>query len=226
MYGKQRAAEIGYENVFDYSLGNPSAPCPQEFTAAMQEPAGQRGTGKPARLLPQSGRPGLPYDVAAHLTKTFGLPYEQKHIFPTTGAAGAIAHAIRAVTRPGDEVLTFAPYFPEYGPYVAGTGAVLKVVPPQAPTFQPNLDAFEQMLTEKVTAVLINTPNNPTGVVYSAGTLTRMAEILTEKSRALVTTSSSSATSPTGILHSTAKRCPTRRRSTPTLSPASPIPRA
>ena len=88
------------------------------------------------------------------------------------------------MTRPGDEVLTFAPYFPEYGPYVEGTGAHLRVVPPQAPAFQPNLEAFEQMLTEKVTCVLINTPNNPTGVVYSADTLTRLAEILTEKSRA------------------------------------------
>ena len=105
-------------------------------------------------------------------------------IFPTTGAAGAIAHAIRAVTKPGDEVLTFAPYFPEYGPYVEGTGAVLKVVPPQAPAFQPNLDAFEEMLTENVTCVLINTPNNPTGVVYSAETLSRLADILTEKSKA------------------------------------------
>jgi len=122
--------------------------------------------------------------VAAHLNRTFGLPYAQKDIFPTTGAAGAIAHAVRAVTRPGDEVLTFAPYFPEYGPYVEGTGAHLRVVPPQAPAFQPNLEAFEQMLTEKVTCVLINTPNNPTGVVYSADTLTRLAEILTEKSRA------------------------------------------
>ena len=82
---------------------------------------------------------------------------------PTTGAAGAIAHALRAVTAPGDEVLTFAPYFPEYGPYVAGTGAALKVVPAQPPVFQPNLEAFEAMLTPRVTAVLINTPNNPTG---------------------------------------------------------------
>ncbi len=184
MYGKQRAAEIGYENVFDYSLGNPSVPCPEKFTAAMQDPAGQEEPVTLHGYCPSQGDPGFRTAVAAHLAKTFGLPYEQKHIFPTTGAAGAIAHAIRAVTQPGDEVLTFAPYFPEYGPYVEGTGAVLKVVPPQAPAFQPNLDAFEQMLTEKVTCVLINTPNNPTGVVYSAETLTRLAEILTEKSRA------------------------------------------
>ena len=184
MYGKQRAAEIGYENVFDYSLGNPSVPCPDEFTKAMQtllteeEPVALHG------YCPSQGDPGFRTAVAAHLAKTFGLPYEQKDIFPTTGAAGAIAHAIRAVTKPGDEVLTFAPYFPEYGPYVEGTGAVLKVVPPQAPAFQPNLDAFEEMLTENVTCVLINTPNNPTGVVYSAETLSRLADILTEKSKA------------------------------------------
>lgn len=112
MYGKQRAAEIGYENVFDYSLGNPSVPCPDKFTKAMQtllaeeEPVALHG------YCPSQGDPGFRTAVAAHLAKTFGLPYEQKDIFPTTGAAGAIAHAIRAVTKPGDEVLTFAPYFP------------------------------------------------------------------------------------------------------------------
>lgn len=126
MYGKQRAAEIGYENVFDYSLGNPSVPCPQEFTAAMQDLLANEEPVNLHGYCPSQGDPGFRTDVAAHLTKTFGLPYEQKHIFPTTGAAGAIAHAIRAVTQPGDEVLTFAPYFPEYGPYVAGTGAVLR----------------------------------------------------------------------------------------------------
>ena len=184
MYGKQRAAEIGYENVFDYSLGNPSVPCPPAFTAAMQDLLAHEEPVDLHGYCPSQGDPGFRTDVAAHLARTFGLPYMQKHIFPTTGAAGAIAHAIRAVTKPGDEVLTFAPYFPEYGPYVAGTGAQLKVVPPQAPSFQPNLDAFAQMLTENVTCVLINTPNNPTGVVYSAQTLTRMADILTEKSAA------------------------------------------
>ena len=184
MYGKQRAAEIGYENVFDYSLGNPSVPCPPQFTQAMQNLLETEGPVDLHGYCPSQGDPGFRTAVADHLAKTFGLPYAQKDIFPTTGAAGAIAHAIRAVTQPGDEVLTFAPYFPEYGPYVAGTGACLKVVPPQAPAFQPNLDAFEEMLTEQVACVLINTPNNPTGVVYSAETLTRMAELLAEKSRA------------------------------------------
>ncbi len=118
MYGKQRAAEIGYENVFDYSLGNPSVPA-RTSSPSHADPAGQGRACRPPRLLPQSGRPGFRTAVAAHLAKTFGLPYEQKDIFPTTGAAGAIAHAVRAVTKPGDEVLTFAPA-PEYGPMWRG----------------------------------------------------------------------------------------------------------
>ena len=183
-YGHQRAAEIGYENVFDYSLGNPSVPCPPAFTQTMEDLLAHEDPVALHGYCPNQGDPGFRTAAAAHLKKVFGLPYEQKDIFPATGAAGAIAHALRVVTVPGDEVLTFAPYFPEYGPYVAGTGAALKVVPPQAPTFQPNLEAFEAMLTPSVTAVLINTPNNPSGVVYSAETLTRMAEILTEKSKA------------------------------------------
>ena len=183
-YGQRRAAEIGRENVFDYSLGNPSVPCPPAFTEAMQDLLAHEDPVALHGYCPNQGDPGFRTAVAAHLRARFGLPYEQKHIFPTTGAAGAIAHALRAVTVPGDQVLTFAPYFPEYGPYVAGTGAELKVVPAQAPAFQPNLDAFEEMLTPQVAAVLINTPNNPTGVVYSAATLTRMAAILAEKSAA------------------------------------------
>ena len=176
MYGKQRAAEIGYENVFDYSLGNPSVPCPDKFAKAMQTLLDQEEPVALHGYCPSQGDPGFRTAVAAHLAKTFGLPYEQKDIFPTTGAAGAIAHAIRAVTKPGDEVLTFAPCFPEYGPYVEGTGAVLKVVPPQAPAFQPNLDAFEEMLTENVTCVLINTPNNPTGLLPERGLLEAIAQ--------------------------------------------------
>ena len=170
--------------MFDYSLGNPSVPCPPAFTEAMQDLLAHEDPVALHGYCPNQGDPGFRTAVAAHLRARFGLPYEQKHIFPTTGAAGAIAHALRAVTAPGDQVLTFAPYFPEYGPYVAGAGAELRVVPAQAPAFQPNLDALEAMLTPGVAAVLINTPNNPTGVVYSAGTLARLADILARKSAA------------------------------------------
>ena len=97
MYGKQRAAEIGYENVFDYSLGNPSVPCPPQFTQAMQNLLETEGPVDLHGYCPSQGDPGFRTAVADHLAKTFGLPYAQKDIFPTTGAAGAIAHAIRAV---------------------------------------------------------------------------------------------------------------------------------
>ena len=99
MYGKQRAAQIGYENVFDYSLGNPSVPCPEQFTAAMQELLTQEDPVALHGYCPSQGDPEFRTAVAAHLNRTFGLPYAQKDIFPTTGAAGAIAHAVRAVSR-------------------------------------------------------------------------------------------------------------------------------
>ena len=98
-----------------------------------------------------------------------------------SGAAGALAHAFRLVTEPGDEILTFAPFFPEYHPYVDLTGAVLKVVPADTKSFQINFEAFEEMLGPRVAAVLVNTPNNPSGAVYSAETLTKLAEVLTRK---------------------------------------------
>ena len=183
MYGRQRAAQIGAENVFDYSLGNPSVPCPPQLTQAM---TGLLASADPVELhgyCPSQGDPAFRRAVAAQLERQFGLPYTPEHIFPTTGAAGAIAHAVRAISTPGEQVLTFAPYFPEYGPYVAGTGAELAVVPPQMPDFQPNLEALEQMLCPRTACVLINTPNNPSGVVYSAQTLTRLAEVLERKSQ-------------------------------------------
>ena len=177
-YATARGEEIGYENVFDYSLGNPSVPCADEYTKAVirmyetEDPMAIHG------YSPSLGNTSVRTAVAASLKKRFGLDYETKHIFMTSGAAGAIAHAVRAVTVPGDEVITFAPYFPEYNPYVNETGAHLKVVPPRCEDFQINFSEFEKMMNENVQAVLINSPNNPSGVVYSEDTLERLASFL------------------------------------------------
>ncbi len=111
------------------------------------------------------------------------MDYKAEHIFMTNGAASSIAHALRAVTVPGDTVLTFAPYFPEYQPYVTLAGLNLKIVPPDLARFQMDFEKLEDMLTEDVSAVLINTPNNPSGTAYTTETLEEMAEILRKKKR-------------------------------------------
>lgn len=181
-FATARGAEIGYENVFDYSLGNPSVPVPQQFTDTMIQMLQERNPMELHGYSQSLGIPAVRDKVAASLNKRFGMNYTGSHIFMTTGAAGAIAHAVRCVSQPGDEILTFAPYFPEYNPYINLTGAVLKVVPANTENFQINFEAFEEMLTEKVAAVLINTPNNPSGMVYSTDTIKRLAAIMTEKS--------------------------------------------
>ncbi len=181
-FAAARGKEIGYENVFDYSLGNPSVPVPKEFTDSMISMLSTRESSKLHGYSPSLGITGVREAIAASLERRFAIPYRKEHIFMASGAAGALAHAFRLVTVPGDEILTFAPFFPEYHPYVDLTGAVLKVVPPDTESFQINFEAFEEMLTKKVMAVLINTPNNPSGIVYSTGTLKRLADILREKS--------------------------------------------
>ena len=121
--------------------------------------------------------------VAESLNRRFGMDYETKHIFMAIGAAGALAHAFRLVTEPGDEIIVFAPFFPEYREYIGRTGAVMKVVPADTETFQINFAAFEETLNEKTMAVLINTPNNPSGIVYSTETIKKLAAILETKQK-------------------------------------------
>lgn len=181
-FATARGQEIGYENVFDYSLGNPSVPVPREFTDRMIHMLATKESNELHGYSPNPGITSVREAVAASLEKRFGLPYRKEHVFMASGAAGALAHAFRLVTEPGDEILTFAPFFPEYHPYVDLTGAVLKVVPPDTESFQINFEKFEEMLTDKVMAVLINTPNNPSGVVYSGETLERLSAVLKRKS--------------------------------------------
>ena len=182
-FATARGKEIGYENVFDYSLGNPSVPVPEKFTEVMIELLKTKSSMELHGYSPSLGITSVKNKIAESLNKRFGMNYTGNHIFPTTGAAGAVAHALRCVTKPGDEVLTFAPYFPEYNLYVNMTGAKLKLVPANTEDFQINFEKLEEMLNENVTALLINTPNNPSGAVYNSKTLAQLSELLNSKQK-------------------------------------------
>ncbi len=182
--GHKMGEEIGFDNVFDYSLGNPSVPAPKKVEDVIKklleetEPLSLHGYSEGHGILQVREK------IAAYLEKTYDIPYTYEDIFMASGAAGALAHAFRAVVCPGEEIITFAPFFPEYRPYIETTGAVLKIVPANTETFQINFEAFEQMITEKTAAVLINTPNNPSGIVYSTETIRKLAEVLSKAQEA------------------------------------------
>ncbi len=182
-FANQRAAEIGKENVFNFSIGNPSMPVPQMFTDYMMELLETKDPVSLHGYSPSLGLDSTRQAVADSLNRRFGMQYTKECIFMTSAAAGAIAHALRCVTKEGDEVITFAPYFPEYVPYVNGAGAKLTVIPAEIETFQINFEAFLAAMNPKVQAVLINTPNNPSGIVYSTETIKKLAEILREKQK-------------------------------------------
>lgn len=178
--GHKMGEEIGFDNVFDYSLGNPSVPAPKKVEEVIKklleetEPLSLHGYSEGHGILQVREK------IASYLAKTYDIPYTYEDIFMASGAAGALAHAFRAVVCPGEEIITFAPFFPEYRPYIETTGAALKIVPADTETFQINFEAFEQMITEKTAAVLINTPNNPSGIVYSTETIRKLAEMLSK----------------------------------------------
>ena len=182
-YASKRAAEIGAENVFNYTIGNPSVPTTDDFNKGLIDLIQNEDSLALHGYSPTLTIYSVRKAVADSLNRRFGMEYVPEDIFMTSGAAGALAHAIRCVTEPGDEVITFAPYFPEYVPYVDGTGAVLKVVPADITSFQINFDAFLEMMNPNVQAILINSPNNPSGIVYSTETITHLAQILTEKQK-------------------------------------------
>ena len=179
--GKEMAARIGAENVYDFSLGNPMTPIPAEFNQAMLDLIQTEGSLELHGYMDNAGYPETRKTIADNLNKRFGTDFEGKHITMTVGAAGALNIVFKVILDPEDEVLALAPYFGEYRGYTANHQGVLKEVAPDTDTFQPDLEDFKSKITEKTKAVIINNPVNPTGVIYSEETIEKMASIMREK---------------------------------------------
>ena len=165
-YGKIRAAQVGAENVFDFSLGNPSVPCPPEVIHCYTSAQGD-----------QEARQRF----ADSLNRRFGTCYTADQFYITVGAAASLCCVFNGLTCPGDEFVVFAPYFPEYKVFIEGAGAKMVLIPPEIEGFQIDFDAFEAAISEHTKGVVVNSPNNPSGVVYSRQTLETLAAILRAK---------------------------------------------
>ena len=176
-------AEYGEENVYNFSIGNPSEPAPEEvkeaIKAILDEEPMKRIHGYNAS---NSGDAGARAAVAEHLNRLHGTAFTADNIMMTVGAAGGLNVLFKTILDPGTEVITFAPYFGDYNYYVENSGGTLKVVAPNAPTFQPDAAAMEELINENTRAVIINSPNNPTGVIYSEQSLKEIGEVLARKS--------------------------------------------
>ncbi|WP_281725149.1 pyridoxal phosphate-dependent aminotransferase [Lachnoclostridium phocaeense] len=182
--GTRMAEQFGAENVYDFSLGNPNVPAPASVKKAIMELLEEED---PVVLHgytnSNSGYADVRETVAASLNRRFGTSFEGKNIIMTVGAAGGLNVILKTLLNPGDEVITFAPYFGEYRSYVNNYDGVLVEISPDTDTFQPKLAEFEEKITPKTKAVIVNTPNNPTGVVYSENTIKKMAAVMEAKQK-------------------------------------------
>ena len=180
-YGNQRAAVVGRDNVFDFSLGNPSVPAPDEVRQAILDEA----AGDPVTLhgyTSAQGAADVRKALADDLNRRFGTSYTGDSLYLTAGAAAALSCAFKAIACEGDEIAVLAPYFPEYLMFIeSGAGAKAVVVPPDVEQFQIDFDALGQRLNEHTKAVVINSPNNPSGAVYAEQTVRQLAALLREK---------------------------------------------
>ena len=182
--GTRMAEQFGAENVYDFSLGNPNVPAPASVKKAIMELLEEED---PVVLHgytnSNSGYADVRETVAASLNRRFGTSFEGKSIIMTVGAAGGLNVILKTLINPGDEVITFAPYFGEYRSYVNNYDGVLVEISPDTDTFQPKLAEFEEKITPKTKAVIVTTPNNPTGVVYSEDTIKKMAAVMEAKQK-------------------------------------------
>lgn len=181
--GNKLAAKYGRENVFDFSLGNPSVPAPAEVNQAIQGIVKEEDSLFVHGYMSNAGYEDVRETIAQSLNRRFGTSFHAGNILMTVGAASGLNVILKTLLNPGEQVITFAPYFVEYGSYVRNYDGELVVVSPNTVDFQPNLVEFEEKINEKTKAVIINTPNNPTGVIYSEETLQKIAAILEKKQK-------------------------------------------
>ena len=181
-YGRQRAAIVGAENVFDYSLGNPSIPSPPEVNETLAQLLQEMDSLALHGYTTAVGDLATRQAIAQDLNSRYETDITPGELFICGGAAPELCAVLKAVTVPGSKVLAIAPYFPEYKPFAEAAGAVFQVVPPDVPDFQVPFGELEAMLTEDVTAIIVNSPNNPSGTVYTRQTLKKLADLLTRKS--------------------------------------------
>lgn len=183
-FGMQRAKEVGKENVFDFSIGNPNVPAPEIIKDVAIDILEKQDPVITHSYPSNAGLPSTKAAIAKSLNERFDMDFTENQIFMAIGAAGAIMVCFRALLdSPEDEIVTFAPYFPEYKAFVEGAGGKLTVVPADIDSFQINFEEFEKVLNPNVKGVLINSPNNPTGIVYSEETIQKLAAILEEKQK-------------------------------------------
>ena len=181
-YGCARAAIVGRENVFDYSLGNPSIPAPREVDQAIKDILADTDSLAIHGYTSAVGDLATRQAIADDLNNRYDAGVRPQDLFIGCGAAPELVAVLRAITVPGAEILAVAPYFPEYKPFAEGVGATFKVVPPDVPGFQIKLEAVEEMLTENTVGIILNSPNNPAGTVYTRQTLVELAALLEKKS--------------------------------------------
>ncbi len=182
-FAQARAAEVGAENVDDFSIGNPSVPAPATVAEVVHKLVDAIDPIKLHGYTPAQGDGQARGALADDLNRRFGTNYTADNFYLTAGAAGALCCALSALSCPGDTFIAFAPYFPEYKVFVESAGAELVTVPADIEDFQIDFAAFDQALTPNTKGVIINSPNNPTGVVYSEATIQKLAQVLTEKSK-------------------------------------------
>ncbi|MCR5625242.1 MAG: pyridoxal phosphate-dependent aminotransferase [Lachnospiraceae bacterium] len=181
--GKIMAQKFGAENVYDFSLGNPSVEPPVKVKESIINVLQSEKPNFVHGYMNNSGYESVREKIAKHLNDTFGTNFGVKNILMTVGAAGGLNVILKALIDPGDEVVVIAPYFVEYNNYIANYEGTVVKVNPNPPTFLPNLEEMEKKITARTKAVIINTPNNPTGVIYSEEVLKQMAEVLGKKQK-------------------------------------------